>query len=245
MIASSKMANLSMLPTEILTEILLYLPWQDHIYLFLVCRRFHALLQTEPLIGGRYFEKQSRPDRPQIHGIFSDVGLEFEVFDKALIRAEFIMNEREGGGTWTEQGWTKQVIDIYHHPILDDKMIRFIPREKEYQTKLEWRMGLLTLWALRGFGVRTRQMQWRDNITFVQNSSAEGGGSSSEECWNDLTTGVVDMNITVREFLEAVGRYVMKHYWVGYYSRGVSLRVGLYEQFDMIVIRNILEPIVL
>ncbi|KAK6359239.1 hypothetical protein TWF696_000403 [Orbilia brochopaga] len=250
--------KINSLPTELLTHILLFLPWQSHIPCFRVCKLWAALLTSPPLLSNRYLQlTPSTPPCPRMHNLFTDVGLEVSInrslapaatitnvsFVTTIREGDFVGNDIDAHDTsvgQTEGIFTNRV-DISDHPILDEKLLHFQGWRHCVAIRRDlWTMGVLLMWNQRGYeygGHRDRQAHRQDWFQFVntQDDSEDGGSRAAE---NDIVAGKMDMDVTVGGFLEAVGQYIAGFGGLGGRPE-VKMRVGMYRRFGVVMVSNV------
>ncbi|KAF3914216.1 hypothetical protein ABW21_db0202761 [Orbilia brochopaga] len=252
------------LPAELLTHIFCYLPWQSHIPCFRVCKLWAALLQSPPLLSNRYLHlTPSTPPCPRVHNLFTDVGLECSI-DRSLAPATTITNisfvtgpventsygyDFHDDNPVETRGAFADVANISDHPILDEKLLHFQGWRQRTAIRQDlWTMGVLLMWNQRGYeygGHRDRQVHRQDWFQFVNTQDGhpdgdqEGGSAAAAAAAeNNIVAGTMDMDVTVRGFLEAVGRYIAGFGGLGGRPE-VKMRVGMYRRFGVVMVSNV------
>ncbi|KAJ6260091.1 hypothetical protein Dda_4312 [Drechslerella dactyloides] len=255
------------LPTELLTHILSFLPWQSHISCFQVCKLWADLLHSPALRSNRYLNfAPSTPPCPRVHNLFTDVGLECSI-DRSQAPAatitsiSFVATSEEqqecdddfgsnGNSAIDAEGANVLTVDISDHPILAEKLLHFQSWRHRAAIRRElWTMGVLLLWNQRGYEYgshRDRQLHRQDWFQFVNTrdnrnqdgDDGEGGSTAAAAAGNNIKAGTMDMDVTVREFLEAVGRYIATFGGLGS-RQEVKVRVGMYRRFGVVMVSNV------
>ncbi|KAK6535651.1 hypothetical protein TWF694_002106 [Orbilia ellipsospora] len=233
-------SHISSFPTELLANIFNFVPWQDHIACSLVSPFWLSIFLAEPVKSTRYvlLDPQSTPAPcPRIHNLFCDVGLEsiIDTSTSEIRNISFVRYERECYDSDEEREGAK--IDITNHPVVDEPLFHFQGWRHEDGIREEnWNMGLLLLWHQRGYefgGLKDREIRRQEWFTF----RGSGGGAA-----NDISSGNVDIDVTVRQFIEIIGRHVLRFRALRKPGQEtMKLRMGLYNQLGVIVVRNVQE----
>ncbi|KAF3928608.1 hypothetical protein AA313_de0203968 [Arthrobotrys entomopaga] len=231
-------------PTELLTNIFNFLPWQDHIACSLVSRLWLSIFIAEPVKSTRYvlLDPDSTPAPcPRIHNLFCDIGLEatIDISTSQISNISFVRYERDCYASEEErEGAT---IDITNHPVAAEPLFHFQGWRHESGIREEkWNMGLLLLWHQRGYefgGLKDREIRRQEWFTFRKGAESFGAGPI-----NDISRGNVDIDVTVRQFIEIIGKHVLRFEALKKPGEPeMRLRIGLYNQLGVIVVRNVQE----
>ncbi|EPS44178.1 hypothetical protein H072_1822 [Dactylellina haptotyla CBS 200.50] len=147
--------------------------------------------------------------------------------------------EREGLRTDEErEGAT---IDLTNHPVVDEPLLHLQGwRYRHAIRDMDWNMGLYLMWNQRGYrfgGLNDREILRQDWFSFTT-----GGSSGGQAATNDIALGDVDLDVTVREFIDILGQHILKFDALRIPGQqNMRLRMGMYGRLGVVVIRNVDE----
>ncbi|RVD82143.1 uncharacterized protein DFL_006577 [Arthrobotrys flagrans] len=233
--------SITAFPTELLIHIFSFLPWQDHLTASQVCNLWSSIFLSQPTKSYRYLHMNPQTSLcPQMHNLFRDIGLEctIDIFTGQISKIIFIRNETEG--LQTDQDRQEATIDLTNSKILKEQLFHFQGWRYEHDIKeKEWRMGICVMWNQLGYeygGHKDRQIYRQDWFSFVKADEGD------VEVGSDIIRGEVDLDISVKGFINVLGRHVLKFDALKIPGKHeMRLRLGMYDRMGIVVIRNVHE----
>ncbi|KAK6360110.1 hypothetical protein TWF730_006263 [Orbilia blumenaviensis] len=235
---------ISTIPTELLTHIFSFLPWQDHLTASQVCRLWYSIFLSPPIKSNRYVLVDPQTTLcPRMHNLFWDIGLEctVNVFTGDVSKIIFVLNENEG--IQDDQDRAEATVDLTKSEIIEERLLHFHGWRYEDNIKdQQWKMGVCIMWNQLGYeygSQKDRQFYRQDWFQFVR---GDGEAGEASEAPDEIVRGEVDLDISVKGFISVLAKHVLKFDALKTQGKPeMRLRLGMYDRMGIVVIRNVRE----